>query len=239
MSAESSPLIAIDENIWFADGPTVPFMIKMPYPTRMVVIRLASGDLFVWSPIALTDSLRTAVLEIGTVRHIVSPNKIHHLFMGDWADAFPGSKLYASPGLPKRRKDLTFASVLGDDAPADWSEEIDQIIFRGSFFMKELLFFHRSSRTLIIADLIENFDLKTLSIGWRLLAKFWRIAAPDGRAPREYIWSFLNRRAARRSLKTILAWQPERIIVAHGLNILENGVEELKQRFAWVGPMEK
>jgi hypothetical protein len=72
-------------SLYVADGPTVPFL-GIPYPTRMAVVRLTGGSAWVWSPIALTPELEREVGSIGPVRHIVSPNKIHHLFLEEWAD---------------------------------------------------------------------------------------------------------------------------------------------------------
>ena len=103
----------IGEKIWIAEGPTVSFY-GFPYPTRMAMVRLDSGDLWVWSPIELDSQLRTEVDDLGPVRHLVSPNKIHHLFLGAWADAWPEARLYASPGLARRRRDLTFHAELGN-----------------------------------------------------------------------------------------------------------------------------
>ena len=74
----------IGEEIWIADGPTVSFY-GFPYPTRMAVVRLTGGDLWVWSPVGLSDELAAEVESLGAVRHLVSPNKIHHLFLGEWA----------------------------------------------------------------------------------------------------------------------------------------------------------
>ena len=71
-------------SLYIANGPTVPFL-TFPYPTRMVVIRLSDGSAWIWSPIPLTPDLERQVDLIGPVRHIVSPNKIHHLFLEAWA----------------------------------------------------------------------------------------------------------------------------------------------------------
>ena len=84
-------------SLYIADGPTVPFL-GFPYPTRMVVIRLSDGSTWIWSPIALTRDLERAVDSIGPVRHIVSPNKIHHLFMKEWAERWPGTSLIQRQG---------------------------------------------------------------------------------------------------------------------------------------------
>ena len=74
-------LSEVERDIWVADGPSVPFF-GFRYPTRMTVVRLADGGLWVCSPIALSPPLAEAVNVIGPVRHLVSPNKIHHLFLG-------------------------------------------------------------------------------------------------------------------------------------------------------------
>jgi len=45
-----------------ANGPVVS-TAGFHFPTLMVVIRLDGGDLFIWSPIALTDDLKAAVAD--------------------------------------------------------------------------------------------------------------------------------------------------------------------------------
>jgi Domain of unknown function (DUF4336) len=152
-------------GIWIADGPVVPFL-SFPYPTRMAVIRLTDGGLFVWSPIELKAPLRKEVDVLGPVRFLVSPNAIHHLFLGEWKSAYPDARLYASPNLAKKRKDLTFDAELGDSPESEWAADVDQVVVHGSFAMTEVVFFHRMSGTVIFADLIENFPPGWFK-GWR------------------------------------------------------------------------
>jgi hypothetical protein len=47
----------------------------------------------------LSPPLADAINALGHARHLVSPNKIHHLFLGKWAQAWLDAKLYVSPGL--------------------------------------------------------------------------------------------------------------------------------------------
>jgi hypothetical protein len=68
----------VHDTLWVAEGENVSFF-GLPYPTRSVIARLENGDLWVWSPIKLTADLRTEVDRLGIVRHLVSPNKLHHL----------------------------------------------------------------------------------------------------------------------------------------------------------------
>lgn len=47
------------------------------------------------------------------VRFLVSPNRLHHLFLAEWKSAYPQARLYASPGLRKERRDLAIDGELG------------------------------------------------------------------------------------------------------------------------------
>ena len=88
-------LTSFAEDIWIADGPVVTAALGFHFPTRMAVIRLRDGGLFVWSPVALTAELRAGVEALGAVRHIVAPNALHDLFLAEWGRAFPGAQLHA------------------------------------------------------------------------------------------------------------------------------------------------
>jgi len=227
-------LTEVDRNVWIADGPNVPFL-SIPYPTRMTVVRLGDNSLWVCSPIRLDDDLKAAVAALGPVKHLVSPNKIHHLFLSDWAHAWPEAKLYASPGLARRRPELRFDAELRDDPDPAWAGDIDQVIFHGSFAMEEAVFFHRTSRTAIFTDLVQRFDPASLR-GWRrLVMTLDGMVGENGGAPREWRLSFWNRSAARRAKRKVLDWNPKRVIIAHGEWVRDNGREALERSLAWLG----
>ena len=227
-------LTEIDRDIWIAEGPSVSFF-GFPYPTRMTLVRLSDGGLWLCSPIELTNALADEIKTLGPVQHLVSPNKIHHLFLGQWAQAWPEAKLWASPGLARRRRDLSFDGELGDAAEPVWERDIDQLIFRGSFALDEVVFFHRASRSAIITDLVQKFDPATQR-GWRgLLMRLDGLVGPEGSTPRELRLTFWNRRAAREALRKMLGWNPQRLIIAHGQWVRENGREALARAFSWIG----
>lgn len=208
-------LEAFAPNLYVAEGPTVPFF-GFPYPTRMALARLADGNLWVWSPIALSGELASAVAALGTVRYIVSPNKIHHLFLSEWAKRWPEARLYAPPGLARKRSDLHFAAELGDQPDPAWAAEIDQVIFRGSVAMQEVAFFHRPSRTAIIGDLIQRHRESSLS-GWKgMVMRLDGLVGQHGSTPREWRASFLRRAATRPARDQVLGWKAERLLIAHG-----------------------
>ena len=232
--APASTIEPIDRDIWIADGPVVRFF-GFPYPTRMTLVRLPDDALWVCSPIALSDALAQQIERLGVPRHLVSPNKFHHLFLGEWQRRWPGAWLYASPGLARRRRDLRFAAELGDQAEAAWTGSIDQVVFRGSVVMEEVAFFHRASRTAIFTDLIQRFDPRLLD-GWRSwVMRLDGLVGPDGSTPREWRLTFLDRRALRRAKAAALAWNPERLVVAHGMWARIGGRAVLERALRWMG----
>ncbi|MGA7954823.1 MAG: hypothetical protein WCA07_15015 [Gloeobacterales cyanobacterium] len=69
---------------------------------------------------------------------------------------------WASTGVRERaaeqKIEVSFDTDLEDEPPLQWMADLDQSSFRGSRFMEKVVFFHRKSATLILADLIENFE---------------------------------------------------------------------------------
>jgi uncharacterized protein DUF4336 len=233
----------IDRGIWIVDGPIVGLRNlgrTIPFPTRAVIVRLADGGLWIWSPVELSQALRSHVATLGPVRHLVSPNKIHYAHVATWKAAYPEAIAWASPGVRERaasqQVDVTFDRDLTDTPDEAWAPEIDQLVFRGSRLMDEVVFFHRASRTLILADLIENFERDKLDFAERLLMGFGGVSDPDGKASRGYRATFLGHHAAAREcLARMKAFRPERILIAHGRCYDHDAGAELGRAFRWLG----
>jgi len=224
-------------GIWLADGGIVDFH-GFPYPTRMVLVRLADGGLWVWSPVELTEEVRETVERLGRPTHLVSPNKLHHLYLGDWLAAWPGAKLWGPASAIKKRDDLVFEEPLDDVPPAAWNGVFDMVRFTGSPFMDEVVFFHRTSRTAILADLSENFDDEFLRSHWKpwqqRLAPWWGIVKGKGYAPLEWRLSFFRRKRLRAARDRVLAWNAETVVMAHGEWQRSGGRGYLERCFAWI-----
>lgn len=220
-------------DIWIADGPDVA-VAGFHYPTRMAVVRLSDGGLFVWSPIRLTDSLRAAVDAAGPVRHIVAPNSLHHLFLPEWQRAYPGARLHGPPGLRKKRQDITFDADLGDAPSPNWSGDIDQVLMHGNLITTETVFFHVNSGTVLFTDLLQQIPPNRLS-GWRaVVAKLDLMTGSEPSVPRKFRLAFTNRRAARASLERILAWPAEKVLMAHGTPVENDARVYLRRAFGWL-----
>ncbi len=226
-------LVPFGPNLYVANGPTVSFF-GFPYPTRMAVARLSTGRVWVWSPIALTKEVADAVEAIGPVGYIVSPNKLHHLFLAEWRNHWPDARLYAPPGLARKKKQIRFDGELGDGDDGPWMTDIDQTVFRGSFAMEEVVFFHHASRTAIFGDLIQRFP-EGAAKGWKgLMMRLDGLVGPHGSTPREWRLSFLSRDATRAARRTVHEWKPQRLVVAHGECATTGATEIIAAALSWI-----
>jgi hypothetical protein len=232
----------VGENLWVVDGPIVRmayFGGSIPFPTRMVVARLGGGEVFLWSPIEPDERLLSQVDALGPVKHLVSPNKIHYAHIGAWKRLYPEAVAWASPGARERAAsqgvDVAFEAELGDEPDPAWREDLEQLVFRGSRFMEEVVFFHRKSRAVILADLLENFEPEKVGGVYGWLVRLAGAADPDGKAPVDLRLTFLGRKEeARASFERMLAWGPEKVIVAHGRWYERDGTKELRRAFRWL-----
>jgi hypothetical protein len=224
------PLRRLADDLWVAERSQT--FYGLPVGTRMTVIRLSGERLLLHSPVALKPELRAALDAIGRVSYVVAPNRVHHLYAGEVAKEYPEARLWVAPGLERKRPDLDFVAVLGDDPPGEWREEVYQTFFRGRPYENEVTFFHRASRTLILCDLAFNFG-PGAAPATRLLMKLLRSYGHFGPSKLDPLL-IRDRDAARQSLERILAWDFDRVVVAHG-DILESGGREaLRAGYAWL-----
>ena len=221
-------------EIWLADGPLVT-VAGFRYPTRMAVMRLRDGTLFLWSPVALSRELRGAVEALGEVRHLIAPNGLHDRFLGEWQRAFPHAALHAPPGLAGRHPDLRFARDLADGPGFAWDGEIDQLAIPGNRITTELVFFHQASRTLLFTDLIQHFPRGWFA-GWRaVVARLDGMTAPEPRVPRKFRYAFSDRSAARSAVRRIPDWPAEKLVIAHGPPVEQDARAAVANAFRWLG----
>ena len=229
----------VADDIWIVDGPVISFgfgFLKAPFSTRMTIVRLAGGRLFVHSPTPLPASLEAEVRALGEVAYLVAPNRIHYWWLADWQAAFATAEAHVAPRVLDQAKGRIAGPVseLGA-APAPWSGEIDEVAVAGAY-MTEFVFFHRASKTAIVTDLIENFELDRVDCRWlRLLLRLAGIADPNGTTPPDLRQTFRrNRQAVKAAVEKIVAWAPERVILAHGRWYAEHGTAELRRALGWI-----
>lgn len=220
----------LDENLWVGEQPLK--FVGLAVGARMTVVRLADGGLWVHSPLRLTPERRQAVDALGPVRFLVAPNKYHHLFIGDWMAAYPRAQAYAAPGLSEKRKDLRFHAVLSEQVPAEWAGQMDVLPWRGAPMMSEVIFFHRPSRTLIVTDVLHNVGAEAPPF-----TRFvFKALGGYGKATTSAIDRVVNRdrAAARSTVDTLLQWDFQRVVLAHGQIVEQDGARIFREAYTWL-----
>ncbi|OYX40258.1 MULTISPECIES: DUF4336 domain-containing protein [unclassified Sphingomonas] len=228
----------IADRIWTVDGPEVAYRfagLTLPCPTRMTIVQLADGQLWLHSPTAYTGALGEQVAALGTVAWIVAPNSFHYCHIAAWAAAFPEAACHVSPDLaPKLTVTLPAHSLLDDTAPMAWASEIDQLLVRAGSFT-EAVFFHRHARTLIVTDLMQNFEASRIGRRFnRLVLQIGGATGPRGTTSMDVRHAARKHHAVIRAAAVqMAAWNPARIILSHGKCYDHNVQEELATAFAW------
>ena len=129
---------------------------------------------------------------------------------------------------------MSFDGELGD-APANaWAGHIDQVVVPGNLITTEVVFFHRDSGTVLFTDLLQNFGPEWIS-GWRkIIAQLDHMVGREAQVPQKFRVAFVNRRAARAALKRILAWPADKVLMAHGTPIEQDGAAFIRRAFNWL-----
>lgn len=220
----------IAPNLWHAQHNFV--VNGLSVSSRMTVVRLQDGRLWLHSPVPITTELKAQLIALGEVAYVVAPSKMHHLFVVDCMAAFPQAALFGAPGLQTKRPDLQGMRELQTVAEPAWQADLEQLFFAGMPLVNETVWFHKPSRTLIITDLLQCYQGE-LSFGLKLYA---RLTGTLGHmaVPKTVRWLVKDRAAALVSSQKILDWPFERVVVAHNTILTVDAhatVEKALKRF--------
>ena len=217
-------------DLWVARRP-LPLAVG-DVGARMTVLRLPDRSLMLHSPVQLDASLVQALRELGAVKWLLGPSKVHHLFLGDYVKAFPDAALCGAPGLAEKRRDLAFQHVLAPQLPPGWPESVKLQLVEGAPFMNEVALLHTPSRTLVLTDLVFNVQPEATN---RARLFHWLVGATGHFGPHRLIrFGIRDRAAARRSLDRILAWDFDRVVMSHGEVVSTGGHRLVEQAFAFL-----
>lgn len=197
------------------------------FPTRMTLIRLQDGGLWLHSPVPVDDAMADRIDALGPVLHIVAPNHFHHLYVLPALERWPNARLWISPGLENKRKDLPKdATKLSEDEGDGWPAEIERKMIAGAPDMNEFVFFHRISGTLILADLVFNWGPPRGLRQWLL---FTIMDIANG-LRQSRVWRMITKdpAAAAASCEDIFAWPIRRIVPCHGTILSDATSERLR-----------
>jgi hypothetical protein len=218
----------VPNSVWHAQQPLRFGPIKLS--TRMTVIRLRDGALWVHSPISPTHELIEDLQSLGPVRYVIAPNKSHHLFFLAFLEAHPQAQGFIAAGLESKRPDLGRFQEVPNDSP--WGSQIRGFFIEGLPILNETAWFHSDSGTLVLTDLLfcfsqANRGLTALVSG--LLGVRGKLAMS-----RTMKLATKDRRALARSVQPLLSLPVQRVVVAHDQIIEDQPVKKLEQAFAWL-----
>lgn len=214
--------VEVDDGIWTVEGATVPYAVGpfvVPCPTRSTLLAEPSGSLWLHSPIAYSADLHARIAALGPISGLIAPNTFHYLYLDQWAERVPAAKVVLAPGLEHRFAHLGQRVVQKDspwiDADPSWLS-IEPLI-GGKW--SELVFIHRDSRSVIVTDLVQNFELSRIH-DWR--AKLLLGFSGAGRRPVVSIellfmaWRAGKLDAIRQTLAKLRQVPLRRLLIAHG-----------------------
>ncbi|MBD2465710.1 DUF4336 domain-containing protein [Oscillatoria sp. FACHB-1407] len=229
-------LRAIAPDLWVAEQPLKYFGLEVG--TRMTVIRLNQDRLVIIAPIQLQDDMIDQINQLGNVSDIIAPNLYHHLFLNQCKQRYPNATLWATSGLQDKCPDLWIDQVLSDHTIKSFNGlEAAQVAGFNTFDIKgymplnEWVFFHAKSRTLIITDLAFHFDRQS-SPSAQLISKVLGGYQQLRPSLLEKI-ATRDKEQVRQSLQPILAWDFERVIMAHGSIIEQDGKRLFQRGYEW------
>jgi len=240
MVADPVVLTRVADDVWIDTEPVR--ILGMRLTASMAIVRMAgSGEpgkngLLLYSPLSFTPERRAAVEALGRVEHLYAPNLFHHLYVGDWAIAFPSARLHAPPGLSKKRPDLRVDRVHGEAPDPAFADVFDEVRIEG-FRLEEAVLVHRPSRTLLVADLVHNVGrpkhawakIYTKAMGFHDRVALSRMIRSTG---------FTDKAAARRSVEKLLALSFGRIVVGHGSPVETDARQQLANACRFLGITE-
>jgi len=217
------------DDVWEAAAPMR--FLGFAIGTRMTVIKLPNAGLLLHSPVPLDDTLRKQLDALGEVQHIVAPNVFHHMHALGAQQHYPQAIVTAAAGVAAKQPHLRIDRTLSETGPEAWGDTFGLVTIEGSM-LSETVMLHRPSRTLISADLVEYFEHHD---EW-LTRQYLKLAGVYG----QVAWNRLlrlvyrDRKRARASIDRILAWDFDRVTIAHGQVITDRAKDNIAQSFEWL-----
>ena len=198
--------------------------LGIDFRRNVTLLRLSDGRLLIHSTAPFTRDDLSTIRAFGDPAWLIEATLMHDTFAKEGHAALKDLPYLAPEGF---REVSGVATASLDPSPSDWAEEIDVLPIDG-VKKNEHAFFHRKSRTLVVADLF--FSMPPATRGWprffvrhvmglpRLfgISRFYRLVIND-------------RTAFERSVEKLLELDFENLIVAHGAPLVGNAKLAVEQ----------
>jgi hypothetical protein len=190
-------------------------------PLRSMLVT-GGGRQFLISPVGTADEESQIN---GDPLLLLAPSLLHHVHIPRAIERYRPVALWVPPGFAEKKPELGPVHTFGVDAwPYD--DQLAFTIVEGAPRRNEVVFFHRASRTIYTADLLLNLRHPG---GW-LSSIAARVMGVHGRLAAARMWKrwVTDRAAFSRSIEHILAWDFERIVMAHGVPVEDHAHERFE-----------
>ncbi len=208
------------DRIWYTEQPLRFFGLEIG--ARMTIVDISGeGELLLHSPILPNDGLLSEINNLGTVKHIVAPNLLHHLYVGHWKEKYPNANLYCCPGLERKRRDIKFDTIIEQDKTYAWSKVAQHHIVQGTPKFNEVVFFFPQHKTLLVADLGIHIHESSPFLT-RCIFKAMGMFKKFGWSKLEKRFFIKDKKLFETSARKILEWDFDNILLSHG-KLVESG----------------
>lgn len=208
----------------------------------------------------MTDDAKAKVTaKGGDVGYIIAPDIEHHIFISEWAKAYPNAKIIGPQGLPEKRAKQSddrigrepFHLVFTPETKkqARISEEFDadfEYEYVDGHVNRELVFLYKPEKVLIEADLLFNLppteqyskvpqaERDNTSVTGRIFSQTQTIGE-DPKWMRRLNWYVVakDRVSYNKSLRRIDTWEFDTLIPCHGDVMEGNAKEQFRKVFVW------
>jgi hypothetical protein len=226
----------------------------------VLIVRLTSGKLLIFSPVALTAEVKKRVNDLGgDLAYIVAPDIEHHIFISDWAKEYPSAKIIGPEGLSQKRQKMSDEKIgnenisfifsktnkQSNDIDADFAADFE-VEYVDAHPNKEIVLLYKPEKILIEADFMFNLPAieqysKVPEVDRKpsfLSKMFGGLQSTSGEAKgmKRLLWYGLSagdRTGFNASTQRVDKWDFHTIIPCHGETIEGNGKEVFQKVFEW------
>lgn len=196
-------------------------MPLMELPVRSTYVELPNAGILISPGSCLTvEQLRT----LPKVTDILAPNLLHSAGIPLASSVFPNANIWGVPGLKKLKPSIKWAHDL---SPQSWlfQEELALIPLMGMPKVREAVFFHKRTKSLIVTDLCFNL-MAARGLGAQIILSLFGTYRQF--AVSRFFAKFIEDKTAfENSLDQIFSYDFQNIVVGHGDNLKGHGREHL------------
>jgi len=212
----------ITKDLWMMSYPLK--MLGADFRRNVTLIRLRSGQLVIHSTAPFSGEDVATIRSLGEPAWILDGVLRHDTFAQEGRAAFPELAYLAPEGFSAVVGFPTFPLV---PPPEAWGDELQVLEIQGAPEARDTAMLHTASSTLILTELVFNFG--TDEPAWTEI--LLNLAVGGEHQPgmsRPFKWGVKDVPAFEESMRILLRWDFDRIIVGHGDVIETDGKEKLR-----------